>query len=109
MQTTKKTIETLAKQLLGHHKTTIRNILHDVEAGAYPQDVTTYQKGKRYAENGGYLMSGYDARALLAELYGQSDEEASKYTPEQAWKQYCHLVGRAIELLEKAGAWYGTL
>lgn len=101
MKTTKATLEALATKLLEHHEATIEDIMHDVEAGAYPQDVTTYHKGKRYAENGCYLISGYDAHALLKELYNQSEEEASKYTTEQAWAQYCHLMGRAIELLAR--------
>lgn len=46
-------------------------------------------------------MSGYDAHALIKDLYHESEAEANKYTNFQAWEHYLHLMGRAIELLER--------
>jgi hypothetical protein len=105
MKTTTKTLETLATRVLEDTEQTTSELLENIEAAADPrEDVTLYHKAARWAAAGGYIISSYDARELLATLYGQTEAEAAVYTDDQVWRQYIHLMGRALARAIERGA-----
>lgn len=61
-----------------------------------------YQTGINYAEGGSLLVYYYDQRKFLAELLEETPEESEKYSDDQVFKLYCHLVARTISQLYDA-------
>lgn len=105
MKTTTHTLEQLINRVLEDTEQTAGELFENIEAAADPrEDVTIYHKATRWAAAGGYIVSYYEARELLASLYGQTEDEAAAYEDDQVWRQYLHLMGRAIDRLAKQEA-----
>ena len=44
-------------------------------------------------QNGCYLIYYDQCREFLKDLYNETDEEADKYTNEEVWTRYKHVIG----------------
>ena len=74
-----------------------KNALHcDGEAGGYGLSLD-YKKGYRLAEGGCFLCYNDQMAEFLKTALEENDNEASKFSPDQVFTQYCHLCGRAYE------------
>ena len=57
------------------------------------ENCKTYGDMAQYARDGGGLVYFDSVRTFLADIYNETEEEADKYTDEQAWARYVHLWG----------------
>ena len=64
-----------------------RSLLVDVQAAG---------NAKHFIEGGGLAIYYTDQRKELADIFGQTEEEADKFTDEQVWNRYIQVMSDAI-------------
>lgn len=60
---------------------------------------TTYHKAIELVRGGAFLCYYSQVVDFLKEALQETEQEAEKYTDEQSWELYCHLIGKACEKL----------
>lgn len=91
----------------------LESLIGDMEAGAHPDDKTTYQKAKRAVQNGFFACYFADVANDLAAIYGDEYDD-SRYTTKSgdwrirngknhAWETYKAHLALAIEKMIREG------
>lgn len=62
-----------------------------------------YSTAIDYVEGGSMLVYYDDCRKYLAELLQETPEEAQRFTDDQVWRLYCHLIARTMANLYTEG------
>lgn len=62
-----------------------------------------YQTALDWVEGGSALVYYDEQREYLKNLLEESDEEAQRFTDEQVFKKYCHLIARTMSQLYTEG------
>lgn len=62
-----------------------------------------YQTALDWVEGGSALIYYDEQREYLKNLLEESDEEAQRFSDEQVFKKYCHLVARSMAQLYSEG------
>lgn len=62
-----------------------------------------YQTALDWVEGGSALIYYQEQRDFLREILEETEEEANRFTDEQVFKKYCHLVARTMSKLYTEG------
>lgn len=62
-----------------------------------------YATALDYVEGGSFLVYYTECREYLKELLQESDAEADRFTDDQVWRKYCHLMARTMSQLYSEG------
>ena len=84
----------------------LQNVWRHIREHGALEEFNSYQSYQEAAQavKDGSLECYYDgARKFLQDLYEETDEEAEKYTNEEVWSQYVHVV--ALASCHKKYAW----
>ena len=63
--------------------------------------VPVYRRGVMLAEGGCFLVYFDQVRTFLRDLLEETEAEAGRYSDNDCWRLYCHLIGRACEKIKK--------
>jgi hypothetical protein len=74
---------------------TLQNLKDQLNSMQYAQR-SIYQTAIDYVEGGSYLVYYGDVRNFLYKLLEESGEYHKKYSDEQVWRLYCHLIARTM-------------